>query len=118
MKQRVKITLDVDVDENVPGYADIRTAIHYTLADALGEFRRARGLDPAGVKRYVEERYDYLTTTAEREKKEAQVIARITLAELLRRSINEPSRTPSRARMNPGPMRSRRPCRSTWRARR
>ena len=83
-KQRIRITLEIEAQE-VPGYADLRTAIHYTLADALGEFRRSR----LPVADYVAARY------AEHDEKYqagkvGEVAARGRLAEALRVSINEP----------------------------
>lgn len=88
-KQRIRIMLEIEAEDVVPGYGDLRNAIHYTLADALGEFRHSRGLDPDEVRGYVERRYEGQSDVY-RVAKVAEVLARVKLAEALRVAINEP----------------------------
>ena len=75
---KIRVTIEAEVPDEVPGYSGTIRAVQMTIADAFGEFITPR-IDPIA---YVETRYDYLTQ-AKKDEKMAQVRARLDIAEAL-----------------------------------
>jgi hypothetical protein len=72
---RMRMTIEFDAPDSVPGYRDTETAVTYIIADALGEFVGQR----RDAREYVSARYDWLESEAFN-KKIASVEARNSLA--------------------------------------